>query len=224
MLWPMWCPGISDLLTRLIFQRNWRRQGFGWDKAKYQLASYWIPLAYASAVYLPAWFAGYCDAQSQVLAHMAERFPTLPHWFSDRDVFRVHFYCGIRFLVHIGAWRRARLPRIYGAATEQASSISCCRPDQRYHLGAVALFPHPVFFVSGSGTPLAFPLVFYGDGDRYGVPVCVDAAKVGKRLDRYVLARWSQYLHSELFRRADAAFASYGFVDDSATSNGWRGK
>ena len=80
-LWLMWCPGISGLLTRLIFQHNWRGQGFGWGKARYQLASYWIPLAYASAVYLPVWLAGYFHAQSQVLAHMAERFPTLPHWF-----------------------------------------------------------------------------------------------------------------------------------------------
>jgi len=79
-LYLMWCPGLSGLLTRLIFQRNWRGEGFGWGKTKYQLASYWIPLAYASAVYLPVWFGGYFDARNPVLTRMAQRFPTLPHW------------------------------------------------------------------------------------------------------------------------------------------------
>src|SRR6267378_2214327 len=79
-LWLMWCPGISGLLTRLIFQRNWHGQGFGWGKVKYQFASYWIPLAYASAVYLPVWFAGYFDAHSPALTQMAGRFPAPPHW------------------------------------------------------------------------------------------------------------------------------------------------
>jgi hypothetical protein len=54
----MWCPGVAGLLTRLLYQRNLRGHGFGWGKWKYQFASYWIPLAYAAAVYVPAWFAG----------------------------------------------------------------------------------------------------------------------------------------------------------------------
>lgn len=78
-LFLMWSPGVSGLLTRLIFQRNLRGHGFGWGKWKYQFASYWIPLAYASAVYLPAWFAGYFDRDSRALASFAHRFPQLPH-------------------------------------------------------------------------------------------------------------------------------------------------
>jgi uncharacterized protein len=71
----MWCPGVSGLLTRLIFQRNLRGHGFGWGRTKYQAASYWIPLAYASVVYLPVWFAGYFDPHSPALAHFAARIP-----------------------------------------------------------------------------------------------------------------------------------------------------
>lgn len=75
----MWCPGVSGLLTRLIFQRNLRGHGFGWGRTKYQFASYWIPLAYASVVYLPVWFAGYFDPHSATLTQFAARIPRLPH-------------------------------------------------------------------------------------------------------------------------------------------------
>jgi uncharacterized protein len=73
----MWCPGTSGLLTRLIFQGNWRGHGFGWGQRKYQFASYWIPLAYASAVYLPVWFAGYFGPHSTMLAGLERRFPAI---------------------------------------------------------------------------------------------------------------------------------------------------
>jgi len=62
----MWCPGVSGIATRLIFQGNLRGHGFLWGKTKYQFASYWIPLAYASAVYLPIWFAGYAHLTTQL--------------------------------------------------------------------------------------------------------------------------------------------------------------
>ena len=74
----MWCPGLSGLLTRLLFQGNLRGHGFTWGKTKYQFASYWIPLVYASAVYLPVWFAGYFDPHGPVLQKMAQRFPQIP--------------------------------------------------------------------------------------------------------------------------------------------------
>lgn len=73
----MWCPGVSGLLTRLLFQGNLRGHGFTWGKTKYQFASYWIPLVYACAVYLPVWFAGYFDSHSPVLQKMSQKFPPM---------------------------------------------------------------------------------------------------------------------------------------------------
>jgi len=69
----MWCPGIAALLTRLILQSNLRGEGWGLGKTKYLIASYCIPLAYASVVYLPLWAAGYADfsvAKPQVFAFL----------------------------------------------------------------------------------------------------------------------------------------------------------
>ncbi len=70
----MWCPGVSGLLTRLAYQRTLRGVGWGWGRWKYQWASYWIPIVYASAVYLPLWAAGYGDFHAPVLEQIASRF------------------------------------------------------------------------------------------------------------------------------------------------------
>jgi membrane protease YdiL (CAAX protease family) len=79
-LYLMWSPGVSGLLTRLIFQGNWRGHGFGWGRTKYQLASIGIPVAYASAVYLPVWFAGYFDGGNSILKRLSGHLPWLPQW------------------------------------------------------------------------------------------------------------------------------------------------
>ena len=55
----MWSPGTAGLLTRLLFQGNLRGHGWGWGAWKFQIASWWIPIAYASVVYLPLWILGY---------------------------------------------------------------------------------------------------------------------------------------------------------------------
>lgn len=77
----MWSPGSAGLITRVLFQGNLRGVGWRWGKWKYILAGYWIPLAYASAVYLPLWLAGYARFQASGLARLAA-VPTLakmPH-------------------------------------------------------------------------------------------------------------------------------------------------
>jgi membrane protease YdiL (CAAX protease family) len=75
----MWCPGVSGLLTRLVFQGNLRGHGFGWGQTKYQFASYWIPLVYSIVVYVPFWLAGYFDPNSRTLEAFMRRLPLLPH-------------------------------------------------------------------------------------------------------------------------------------------------
>lgn len=69
----MWSPGASGLLTRLLFQGNLRGHGWGWGKTKYQVASYWIPLAYAAAVYVPLWIFGFSNFHAPGLARFSER-------------------------------------------------------------------------------------------------------------------------------------------------------
>lgn len=74
----MWCPGVSGLVTRLIFQGNLRGHGFGWGQTKYQFAGYWIPLAYATAAYLPLWLAGYFNPDSPAVVDMLRLHPQMP--------------------------------------------------------------------------------------------------------------------------------------------------
>jgi Predicted protease of the Abi (CAAX) family len=51
----MWCPGISALATRLIFQRNVRGEGWAWAPSRYELAGYLLPIAYAACAYAAVW-------------------------------------------------------------------------------------------------------------------------------------------------------------------------
>ncbi len=60
-LYLMWCPAAAGLLTRLLFQHTLRGVGWGLPAAKYTWAGYWIPIAYASVVYLPLWAFGLGD-------------------------------------------------------------------------------------------------------------------------------------------------------------------
>jgi len=81
----MWCPGSAGLFTRLIFQGNLRGHGWAWGKTKYQLAGYWIPLAYAAIVYIPLWLAGFANFHAPVIARICQRFglhhPSVPLYF-----------------------------------------------------------------------------------------------------------------------------------------------
>ena len=67
----MWCPGVSGLITRLVFQQTLRGVGWRWGKWKYQLWSYGVPIMYSAAAYLPLWAAGYADFHAQVLNRFA---------------------------------------------------------------------------------------------------------------------------------------------------------
>lgn len=51
----MWCPGVSALVTRLIFQRNVRGEGWAWAPSRYELAGYLLPIAYAVCAYAAVW-------------------------------------------------------------------------------------------------------------------------------------------------------------------------
>jgi len=54
----MWCPGVSALVTRLLFQRNVRGEGWGWGETRWAALAYVLPLGYAGAAYGLVWLAG----------------------------------------------------------------------------------------------------------------------------------------------------------------------
>jgi len=54
----MWSPGVSALVTRLIFQRNLRGEGWGWGQTRWPVLAYLLPIAYASAAYGLVWLTG----------------------------------------------------------------------------------------------------------------------------------------------------------------------
>jgi membrane protease YdiL (CAAX protease family) len=54
----MWCPGVSALITRLVFQRNVRGEGWRLGAPRWAVLAYLLPLGYASVAYGLVWLTG----------------------------------------------------------------------------------------------------------------------------------------------------------------------
>ena len=54
----MWCPGVSALITRLVFQRNLRGEGWTLGSPKWLGLAYVLPLGYAAVAYGLVWLTG----------------------------------------------------------------------------------------------------------------------------------------------------------------------
>jgi CAAX protease family protein len=54
----MWCPGLAALLTCRYLRRDLSSLGWNWGKSRYQIVCYFIPLAYATAIYAFVWLTG----------------------------------------------------------------------------------------------------------------------------------------------------------------------
>jgi membrane protease YdiL (CAAX protease family) len=72
----MWCPGVSALVTQLIYQKNLRGLGWGWGKTKYQAWSYAIPFLYALSAYAIVWTTGIGGFYNEkFLGNLSSRLP-----------------------------------------------------------------------------------------------------------------------------------------------------
>jgi membrane protease YdiL (CAAX protease family) len=54
----MWCPGVSALITRLIFQHDLRGEGWGLGAPRWLALAYLLPVAYAMVAYGAVWLLG----------------------------------------------------------------------------------------------------------------------------------------------------------------------
>lgn len=54
----MWCPASAALLTCKILGRDVRSLGWKWGAPRYEVASYLIPLGYATVAYTVVWLTG----------------------------------------------------------------------------------------------------------------------------------------------------------------------
>jgi uncharacterized protein len=81
----MWSPATAAILTCKLFGRDLGTLGWKWGAARYQVASYLIPLGYATVAYLFIWifrFGGFYD--HEFASRLTQRFGLgpLPNWAS----------------------------------------------------------------------------------------------------------------------------------------------
>jgi membrane protease YdiL (CAAX protease family) len=53
--WLMWAPGMSALVTRFVYQRNVRGEGWSLRPWRWLLVGYLVPIAYATVAYAAVW-------------------------------------------------------------------------------------------------------------------------------------------------------------------------
>ena len=54
----MWCPGVSALVTRLVFQHDLRGEGWGLGAPRWLALAYLLPVGYATVAYGAVWLLG----------------------------------------------------------------------------------------------------------------------------------------------------------------------
>lgn len=54
----MWCPGVAAILASLLTKRPLAQIGWRWGKTRYQVASYFVPVAYSLVAYGATWALG----------------------------------------------------------------------------------------------------------------------------------------------------------------------
>lgn len=109
----MWCPGVSALLNRLIFQRNLRGQGWLPWPPRWLAMGYLLPVAYAGVAYALVWALGLGGVD-------LTRFRTPVSTF----VFLYAILCFAVMVVSLGfplAWLRLRSGSVWPCALLHAS-------------------------------------------------------------------------------------------------------
>jgi membrane protease YdiL (CAAX protease family) len=73
----MWCPAIAAILTCILTGRPVASLGWRWGQWRYQVASYFIPLGYATATYAIVWATGLGGFYNTAfVSHLMSRFGT----------------------------------------------------------------------------------------------------------------------------------------------------
>lgn len=139
----MWCPGISAIVTSLIFQKSLRPIGWKWGKTRYQLLSFFLPIVYAAVTYSVVWLVGWGKINKEFSVETAE-FLTVGIIFS--------------FLFALGeeiGWRGFLVPQL----SKVMGFTSVCLVS-----GLIwSLWHYPLIIFSGyhGGTPVLYSLVCF---------------------------------------------------------------
>lgn len=158
----MWCPGTAALLTSKLLQRDVAGLGWKW-KAPYQVASYLIPLAYATIAYVIVWLTGLGGFyNSKFVARVASSYGLgpLPDW----AAITLYFFfsattgvirgCASALGEEIG-WRGFLVPELFKRFNFTTTAlISGC-------IWAVWHYPLLIFGNYNGGTPTWYSLLCF---------------------------------------------------------------
>jgi len=147
----MWCPGVSSIITSLLFRRNLR--GFGWGLGKPGLlaGSYFFPIAELFLVYGIVWYLGFGGFEGFDNNFMTK----LALWPMILMALEGTYFAGRSALGEEIGWRGYLVPRLLEKYSANRISL---------FVGTVWAVWHMPIMISGDygeNTPLHFQLVCF---------------------------------------------------------------
>lgn len=139
----MWSPGISAIVTSLIYHKSLRLIGWRWGKTRYQLMSFFLPVVYAAVAYSVVWLVGWGRINKEFSIETAE-------FFTIGIVFSLLFALG----EEIG-WRGYLVPRL----SKVMGFTSVCIVSGL--IWSVWHYPLIIFSSYHGGTPVLYSLVCF---------------------------------------------------------------
>ena len=183
----MWCPGTLALITRLLFQRNVRGEGWAWGKTRYVLIGFALPLAYAGAAYGAVWIFDFGGVDVSRFHANPIRFITIGLAMS------LAFATGEEL-----GWRGFLVPKLAERMSFRGTAITSGVIWATWHM------PLIIFADYNGGTPtILFDRVLRRDGRGDRLPIRVASPAFRKRVARRHSPRDAQSLHSGLLRHRD---------------------
>lgn len=147
----MWCPGVSAMITRLVYHRSLRGLGWKLGRAKWLLLAYLLPVAYAVVPYVITWMSGLGEfSTANVPANQS-----LPGWIITN--LTVLFLLGSvpSALGEEIGWRGFLVPQLFKQMSMQKTALTSG--------GIWALWHAPLILFGdyGSGTPGLYALASF---------------------------------------------------------------
>lgn len=159
----MWCPALSAFITSLILKRKISAMAWGWNRWRYQLGAYAVPLLYATIAYIIIWIAGWGSFYNTgMVASLAKSFgwESLPNCLVITLYFIFAGTVGMVMSLATGlgeeiGWRGFLVPEVFKTAgyTKTSLIVGC--------IWAMWHFPILLFADYNSGTPAWYGLTCF---------------------------------------------------------------
>lgn len=152
----MWVPGISGILTQLIYEHTLRGMGWKLGKAKYLFLAYFLPLLYCLVVYGITWISGLGSVPNpEYLAEISSNYGIS----NSNPIVVVLIYSAVASIIGL-------FGSLLSATGEEIGWRGVFVPE----LAKVTTFPKVALISGAVWAVWHMPVIFFADYNMPGIP------------------------------------------------------